>query len=64
VACIIVGFLAVAVEVPQFPRISRFLLFAGLTDFSDFGRYYGQNKAIVGVFNGSVVYFNVGVGLT
>jgi hypothetical protein len=30
----------------------------------DFGRYWGQNKAIVGDFNGSVVYFNVGFGLT
>jgi hypothetical protein len=28
-----------------------------------FGRYFGQNKAIVSVFNGSVVYFNVGIGL-
>jgi hypothetical protein len=24
----------------------------------------GQNKAKVSVFNGSVVYFNVGIGLT
>jgi hypothetical protein len=32
--------------------------------FSDLGRYHGQNKAIVGVFNGSVVYFNVRFGLT
>jgi hypothetical protein len=25
--------------------------------------YFGQNKEIVSVFNGSVVYFNVGIGL-
>jgi hypothetical protein len=25
---------------------------------------FGQNKEIVSVFNGSVVYFNVGIGLT
>ena len=30
----------------------------------DFCRYFGQNKAIVSVFNGSVVYFNVRIGLT
>jgi hypothetical protein len=30
----------------------------------DFGRYFGQNKAKVSVFNGLVVYFNVGIGLT
>ena len=41
-----------------------FLLGVGLTDLSEFGRYLGQNKAIVSVFNGSVVYFNVGIGLT
>jgi hypothetical protein len=29
------------------------------TDFGDLGRYYGQNKAIVGVFNGPVVPFRV-----
>ena len=40
-----------------------FLLGVGLTDLSGFGRYLGQNKAIVSVFNGSVVYFNVGIGL-
>jgi hypothetical protein len=43
-----------------------FLLGVGLTDLGDFGRYWGKNKAIVGVFNGSVhvVYCNVGVALT
>jgi hypothetical protein len=41
-----------------------FLLGVGLTDLGDFGRYLGQNKAIVGVFNGSVVYFNVGIVVT
>jgi hypothetical protein len=33
------------------------------TNFGDLGRYYGQNKAIVGVFNGPVVPFIMG-GLT
>ncbi len=41
-----------------------FLLGVGLTDLGPFGRYFGQNKEIVSVFNGSVVYFNVGIGLT
>ena len=41
-----------------------FLLGVGLTDLGHFGRYFGQNKEIVSVFNGSVVYFNVGIGLT
>jgi hypothetical protein len=41
-----------------------FLLGVGLTDLGRFGRYFGQNKEIVSVFNGSVVYFNVGIGLT
>jgi hypothetical protein len=41
-----------------------FLLGVGLTDLGDFGRYFGKNKEIVSVFNGSVVYFNVGIGLT
>jgi hypothetical protein len=40
-----------------------FLLGVGLTDLGHFGRYFGQNKEIVSVFNGSVVYFNVGSGL-
>jgi hypothetical protein len=40
-----------------------FLLGVGLTDLGHFGRYFGQNKEIVSVFNGSVVYFNVGIGL-
>jgi hypothetical protein len=41
-----------------------FLLGVGLTDLGHFGRYFGQNKALVSVFNGSVVFFNVGIGLT
>jgi hypothetical protein len=41
-----------------------FLLGVGLTDLGHFGRHFGQNKEIVSVFNGSVVYFNVGIGLT
>jgi hypothetical protein len=41
-----------------------FLLGVGLTDLGHFGRYFGQNKEIVSVFNGSVAYFNVGIGLT
>jgi hypothetical protein len=40
-----------------------FLLGVGLTDLGHFGRYFGQNKEIVSAFNGSVVYFNVGIGL-
>ena len=36
-----------------------FLLGVGLTDLSEFGRYLGQNKAIVSVFNGPVIYFHV-----
>jgi hypothetical protein len=40
-----------------------FLLGAGLTDLGDFGRDWGQNKAVVGIFNGPVVYVNVGIGL-
>ena len=41
-----------------------FLLGVGLTDLGHFGRYFGQNKEIVSVLNGSVVYFDVGIGLT
>jgi hypothetical protein len=41
-----------------------FLLVLGLTDLSHFGRHLGQNKGKVSVFNGSVVYFNVRIGLT
>jgi hypothetical protein len=41
-----------------------FLLSVGLTDLGHFGRYFGQNKEIVSVFNGSVVCFDVGIGLT
>jgi hypothetical protein len=40
-----------------------FLLGVGLADLGDFGRYFGQNKAIVSGFYGSVVYFNVGTVL-
>ena len=40
-----------------------FLLGVGLTDLSGFGRYSGQNKVIVSVFNGPVIYFNVVVVL-
>ena len=40
-----------------------FLLGVGLTDLSEFGRYLGQNKALVSVFNGPVSSFNVGVVL-
>jgi hypothetical protein len=39
------------------------LLAVGSTDLGDFGRYWGQNNAIVGVFNGPVVYVNVRVVL-
>jgi hypothetical protein len=41
-----------------------FLLGVGLTDLGHFGRYFGQNKEIVSVFNGSVAHFDVGIGLT
>jgi hypothetical protein len=40
-----------------------FLLGAGLTDLGGFGRYLSQNKAKVSIFNGSVVYCNVGIVL-
>jgi hypothetical protein len=50
---------------PSYLGWSRtFLLGVGLTDLGHFGRYFGQNKEIVSDFNGSVVYFNVGIGLT
>jgi hypothetical protein len=39
------------------------LLGVGLTDLCDLGRHLGGNKAIVGVFNGPVVYVNVGTVL-
>jgi hypothetical protein len=46
---------------PRYFVLSRtFLLGVGLTDLGHFGRYFGPNKEIVSVFNGSVVYFNVG----
>jgi hypothetical protein len=41
-----------------------FPLGVGVNGLSHFGRHLGQNKAKVSVFNGSVVYFNVGVRLT
>jgi hypothetical protein len=40
-----------------------FLLGVGLTYLSHFGRYFGQNKAVVSVFNGSEVYCNAGIVL-
>jgi hypothetical protein len=40
-----------------------FLLGVGLTDRGDVGRHLGGNKAVVGVFNGPVVYVNVGIVL-
>jgi hypothetical protein len=40
------------------------LLGVVLADLGDFGRYFGQNKEIVSVFNGSVVCFDVGIGLS
>jgi hypothetical protein len=44
-------------------RSRTFLLGVGLTDLGHFGRYFGQNKEIVSIFN--LVYFDVvGVGLT
>jgi hypothetical protein len=50
------------IRCPSYLVWSRtFLLGVGLTDLGDFGRYFGQNKEIVSVFNGSVVYFNVGI---
>ena len=36
-----------------------FLLGVGLTDLSEFGRYLGQNKAIVSVSHGPVIYLYV-----
>jgi hypothetical protein len=46
-------------------RWSRaFLLDVRANGLSHFGRHLGQNKAKVGAFNGSVVHFNVRVGLT
>jgi hypothetical protein len=40
-----------------------FLLGVGVNGLSHFGRHLGQNKAKVSIFNGSVVDFNVGIGL-
>jgi hypothetical protein len=40
-----------------------FLLGVGFTDLGGFGRYFGQNKEIVSVFNGPVVCFDVEIGL-
>jgi hypothetical protein len=49
---------------PSYLGCSRtFLLVVGFTDLSHFGRDFGQNKAIVSVFNKSEGYFNVGVVL-
>ena len=52
------------VRCPSYLVLSKtFLLGVGLTDLSEFGRYLGQNKAVVSVFNGPVIYFNVVVVL-
>jgi hypothetical protein len=49
---------------PSYSLWSRtFLLGVGLADLGSFGRYFGQNKEIVSVFYGSVVYFNAGTVL-
>ena len=48
------------VRCPSYLVLSKtFLLGVGLTDLSEFGRYFGQNKAIVSVFHGPVIYFHV-----
>ena len=48
------------VRCPSYLVLSKtFLLGVGLTDLSEFGRYFGQNKAIVSDFHGPVIYFNV-----
>ena len=48
------------VRCPSYLVLSKtFLLGVGLTDLSEFGRYLGQNKAIVSDFHGLVIYFNV-----
>ena len=48
------------VRCPSYLVLSKtFLLGVGLTDLSEFGRYFGQNKAVVSVFNRPVIYFNV-----
>jgi hypothetical protein len=50
-----------AMRSPSYFFWSRtFLLGVGLTDLG----HFGQNKEIVSVFNGSVVHFNAGIGLT
>ena len=47
------------VRCPSYLVLSKtFLLGVGLTDLSEFGRYLGQNKAIVSDFHGPVIYFN------
>ena len=40
-----------------------FVLDVGVNGLSHFGWHLGQNKAKVSVFNGSVVYFKVGLDL-
>ena len=53
------------IRYPSYLVWSRtFLLGVGVNGLSHFGRHLGQNKAIVSVFNKSVVYFNVRVVLT
>jgi hypothetical protein len=44
------------------PELSSLLL--GLRILVVLGGIWGQNKGKASVFNGSVVYFNVGIGLT
>ena len=48
------------VRCPSYLVLSKtFLLGVGLTDLSEFGRYFGQNKAVVSDFHGPAIYFNV-----
>jgi hypothetical protein len=53
------------IQSPSYLVWSRnFPLGVGVNGLSHFGRHLGQNKAKASAFNGSVVYFNVGIGLT
>ena len=48
------------VRCPSYLVLSKtFLRGVGLKDLSEFGRYFGQNKAIVSDFHGPVIYFHV-----
>jgi hypothetical protein len=67
--CIAIGSAAIflsalcVIRCPSYLVWSRtFLLGVGLTDVGHFGRYFGQNKEIVSVFNGSLVYGWIGQG--